>query len=65
MTKKHFISLAKHIRLDRAAWTDPALTSLAEWLQTHNPNFMRSRWLDYIDGVVGPNGGKLKDRART
>ena len=32
-------------------------------LPPESSNFMRSRWMDYIDGECGPNGGSLKKSA--
>lgn len=32
---------------------------LADFCQSQNPRFNRERWLAYIDGECGPNGGKL------
>jgi hypothetical protein len=31
---------------------------LADFCRTQNPRFDRERWLDYIAGKCGPNGGK-------
>lgn len=33
---------------------------LADFCQSTNPNFKRDRWLDYIAGKCGPNGGAVK-----
>lgn len=33
---------------------------LADFCERQNPNFNRSRWLDYIAGKCGPNGGAVK-----
>ena len=32
--------------------------ALASFCQQSNPRFLRQRWLDYIAGQCGPNGGK-------
>jgi hypothetical protein len=32
--------------------------SLADFCQSQNPRFDRARWLSYIAGECGPNGGK-------
>lgn len=73
MTKKHFISLADTIKahnspswLDRDAlerlgltpFTPDQLQTLADFCATQNPNFNRGRWLDYIAGKCGKNGGR-------
>ena len=61
MTKQHFIALADWIRVDRQArpssFTDDVVISLANFLSTQNPRFNRARWLDYVNGTCGPNGG--------
>lgn len=33
--------------------------ALADMCAKSNPAFKRGRWLDYIAGKVGPNGGKV------
>ena len=58
MTKKNFIALADVIRDDINDFTPNAIERLADFCQSQNPNFNRSRWLDYIAGKCGPNGGK-------
>jgi hypothetical protein len=35
------------------------LETLADFCATQNPNFNRERWLGYIAGTNGKNGGKL------
>ncbi len=68
MTKQHFIALANHIRKDNEygfKWTAEKVESLADFLQTQNPNFKRDRWLAYINGECGKNGGKVKQAAST
>ena len=64
MTKKHFIRLADHIRMVNK-WDPPAehftpkhLDVLATFCKEQNPQFNRTRWLDYIAGTCGPNGGR-------
>ena len=39
------------------------LNVLADFCADQNPNFGKSRWLDYIDGRCGPNGGTIKTHA--
>lgn len=77
MTKKDFIALADLVRAARpkfgtgdpddkfgqglrAAWEDMR-GKLADFCAASNPRFNRSRWLDYIDGICGPSGGKVKN----
>lgn len=64
MTKQHFITLADRLKDAREPWchcepfTQQQIEYLALFCQTQNPRFNRQRWLDYIAGVAGPNGGK-------
>ena len=58
MTKKNFIALADVIRDDINDFTPNAIERLADFCESQSPNFNRSRWLDYIAGKCGPNGGK-------
>jgi len=62
MTKKHFIRLAEYIK-DAAKYADVPFTQaqinhLADFCHEANPMFKRERWLDYIAGNCGKNGGK-------
>lgn len=62
MTKKDFIGLADALR---QSYRDGALRIkdaevVADFLQSQNPNFKRERWMEYLAGIVGPNGGKVK-----
>jgi hypothetical protein len=67
MTKKHIIALADVIiasapkdRSSEGTFSRSAILELADFCASQNPNFMRQRWLDYIDGRGGKNGGKVK-----
>ena len=65
MTKQHFIALADLIRgyCPPVGWPDfssDQIAALAAFCQSQNPRFDRQRWLDYIAGTHGPNGGKLR-----
>ena len=61
MTKRHFIALADaiiaHNRTEPIPFTPTQLDTLAWFCASENPNFNRQRWLDYIAGKCGPNGG--------
>ncbi len=75
MSKKDFIALADLIRnhnetsarqtrqygADAAidAFTPDQIETLAVFCYSQNPRFMRDRWLDYIAGKCGKNGGKV------
>ena len=61
MSKKDFIALADYIR--SVAGTPQAFSSLqvemlAGFCKTRNSAFNRERWLAYIAGECGPNGGR-------
>lgn len=69
MSKKDFIALADQIRSENAVaarigaqptFSREAITVLADFCKSQNYNFMRGRWLDYIDGKCGKNGGAVK-----
>jgi hypothetical protein len=61
MSKKHFIRIADAIRdhnrrgMDR--FSAAQLETLAGVLREQNPAFKTDRWLGYIAGENGPNGG--------
>jgi hypothetical protein len=74
MTKKHFIELANTIRDENAhresaglplMFDKAAQIALADFCIQQNPQFRRGRWLDYIEGRCGPNGGTIKTNPRT
>jgi len=68
MSKKDFIALAdalrEHNRL-QAIYSTPDvnpfdanhLETIAQFCGTQNHRFKTDRWLDYIAGKCGPNGG--------
>ena len=69
MTKQHFIALADAIRdNNRTAETCPEYTAftptqlnvLAAFCSQQNSRFDRAKWLGYIAGTNGQNGGKIK-----
>ena len=75
MTKKTFIALADVIReYNRGAFetgtniasplqfTHTQIIALADFCESQNPEFKRDRWLVYIAGTCGPNGGKAAAR---
>ncbi len=65
MTKKDFIALADAIRAYGSNCSVSAdkisipVSVLADFCATQNPNFDRNRWLDYVAGNCGKNGGKV------
>jgi len=60
MSKKHFIALADAIKNGTAliTLTQVQIEALADFCQSQNSNFNRERWLGYIAGTNGKNGGK-------
>lgn len=70
MSKKDFIALADTIKQHRQAFLnnvdesitfgDQLVETLANFCASQNPRFNRDRWLGYIAGTNGPNGGKVK-----
>lgn len=64
MTKKHFIALADAVRQAQGIGT-PSTADLyvrrwlADFCQSQNGNFNRERWLAYINGECGANGGTI------
>ena len=75
MSKKDFIELADamrdmHADIQRDATTPQikagrfdqwqrTLNTMADFCKRQNSAFMRDRWLDYIAGKCGKNGGKV------
>ena len=64
MTKKDYIAIAQKMRFTEPQgierhyqWSDD-IAALADLFEADNPRFLRQRWLDYIAGRCGPNGGK-------
>lgn len=73
MTKKHFIALADSVR-DLISTYDARteqpiydesqrrriVGDMADFCRSQNGRFNRERWIGYINGECGPNGGKAK-----
>ena len=65
MTKQDFVGLADAIRPwyeeGGAEWNADAhgaiLAALVDFCERANPKFKRERWLEYVAGKVGVNGG--------
>jgi hypothetical protein len=71
MTKKHFIALADAIREHNRIADPEGYTTTPEFTRGHieilanfcagqNRNFNADRWLGYIAGTNGKNGGAIK-----
>jgi hypothetical protein len=60
MTKRNFIRLADYLK-DTSNYCEPftpkQIQHLSDFCHEQNSNFKRQRWLDYIAGLCGPNGG--------
>jgi hypothetical protein len=63
MSKKHFIRLAEYLK-DTDGYCEPftaaQLEHIANFCHETNHRFMRDRWLGYIAGTNGKNGGAIK-----
>lgn len=68
MSKKHFIALADFIKMHQRAARDTQanpfhedqLETLADFCRAQNHDFKKERWLGYIKGECGSNGGRVK-----
>ena len=73
VTKKTFVALADAIRAYNAQafpagtniaspleFTNTQIQTLADFCAAQNPAFDRERWLAYVAGDCGHNGGKRK-----
>ena len=58
MSKKDFIAMADYIRTSDVKFKEGQLEVLAAFCKAQNSRFLRERWLGYIHGLNGPNGGK-------
>lgn len=72
MSKQDFIALADVIRehnegkrrafgknAERMCFNVEQITALADFCQGQNSNFKRDRWMGYVAGENGKNGGKV------
>jgi len=59
MTKKHFIALAEHIKRNRGLFSRESIETLADFLRSQNAQFKKDRWIEFIEGKCGQNGGKI------
>lgn len=67
MSKKHFIALADALKvirpsadnIDRVVQWEKTVTAIADVCESENHAFNRVRWVNYILGKCGPNGGRV------
>jgi hypothetical protein len=59
MRKQDFVKLADLVKGGYCPdpFTPAQIATLATFCAAQNPNFKRERWLDYIAGKCGKNGG--------
>jgi len=57
MSKRHFIALADAIKASGVPFSEYHILVLARFCKEQNPRFNSERWLDYVAGLCGPNGG--------
>lgn len=60
MSKKHFIYLAECIKANREYFSDEAIDALIGFCRHFNGQFKTERFLVYLNGDCGPNGGKVQ-----
>lgn len=60
MSKKDFIALADAIRPVKETLSNEVTEALLSFMHGQNPLFMEDRWIDYLRGKCGPNGGTIK-----
>ena len=60
MSKKDFVELADVIRENKHLFSSEAIGVLIGFCRNQNSAFKKDRWIDYIAGECGPNGGAIK-----
>jgi len=61
MSKKDFIALGSAVRNAPVPFLDAQVKTLADFCASQNPRFNRERWLEFVAGKCGPNGGEIKN----
>jgi len=69
MSKRDFVKLADALRAERPGdnWNpnkrvqwELDIKAIANVCAESNPRFKRERWMSYVNGECGPNGGELR-----
>ena len=60
MSKQDFVALADVIKQNKHLFSSEAIGVLVGLCRTQNSAFKKDRWIDYIAGKCGPNGGAIK-----
>jgi len=69
MSKQDFIALADSLRAEKPGqnWSpnkhvqwELDVKAIANVCAASNPRFKRDRWMAYVNGECGPNGGELR-----
>ena len=64
MSKQDFVALAdairEHNKFEKDQFTEEQLDTLAAFCRRQNSAFMQDRWMDYVAGKCGKNGGAIK-----
>src|SRR5271166_5021243 len=73
MSKRDFVALADALRAEkpgdnwnpnkRVQW-ELDVEAIADVCAASNPRFKRDRWMSYIAGECGPNGGRLASEVK-
>jgi hypothetical protein len=61
MSKKNFIALANALKPVLSELTPNVLEAITGFCKSQNYNFNEARFLGYLKGECGPNGGKRKE----
>jgi hypothetical protein len=62
LSKKDFIDLADRLR--GRFLPDEIRDVLIDFCKSQNSQFDKNRWLGYLNGECGPNGGKPNEKAK-
>ena len=60
MSKQDFVALADVIKQNKHLFSSEAIGVLVGFCVRQNSAFKKYRWIEYIAGKCGPNGGAIK-----